>query len=744
MTDQRYSCQVCTRDDLTLIRNGRVRSHAANGKRVGPENPACGGGSDFPVQSTEFHTHRFEYGDDGHGHAGSVCTVDECGMVEPDDAEELNQALHEEKDRVPVPPNPFRAPLPGGLHDNAGVLREPGTAYTVTNPVTHDLEVAFEPYVPKSADDFLDNDENDDGEDAADGGSSYWPARYDGNCVSCGSHFLEGENIRRADGGYEAEDCCGDSAEPQEDRPRVVARTLPVVNGRYVLPHPETGKRTTGSRASKYAEGIADSFALDQWRHRMILIGLINDPEILDKVASGIRGLDPLEAVKIRRNFLNDRAEDAMQAAGYKKRAEKGTKLHKWTEEVDAGQRELEDVPKDYRPDATAYRLALAECGFRPVKGLIERSVYSDELGVSGTFDRVLECIRTTDVLDLDGRETTIHEGEFVIGDVKSGDNIESPWLEILIQEAIYAHAVNENGVAVQDEPGGPFRWADLAEFGVPSVREDVGVVMHVPYGSGECHFYAADLITGWRGAKICKDNRDFWKIKLPKVPIATFAVSDDAKVRAAEKERLEAEAAAIRKEQDDAMAALIDSAKDLGVLDDDRITCACGAKWDNIEAANAYDHDYDHCAPDEGPEQDGLATAAWEALFRSARTRDEANRAWLDARTAGLPKEEIKRLAGLVHLSDPKPQTPRSRPGSPPLTQPVQETVRKPEPPATPRDGASLTDRAHRVTTKEEASAVFKEASAKIKEMPEEKRPAAREYLTKLTKIMQDRLTPA
>ena len=84
MSDQKYSCQVCARDDLTLTRNGRVRSHAANGKRVGPENPACGGGSDFPVQSTPFHTHVFEYADDGNGHSGSFCTVDDSGMAEPE------------------------------------------------------------------------------------------------------------------------------------------------------------------------------------------------------------------------------------------------------------------------------------------------------------------------------------------------------------------------------------------------------------------------------------------------------------------------------------------------------------------------------------------------------------------------------------------------------------------------------------------------------------------------------------
>jgi hypothetical protein len=808
MTDQKYSCQGCTRDDLTLTRNGRVRSHAANGKRVGPDNPACPEGSNFPVQNTELHTHRFEYADDENGHSGSFCTVDDCGMAEPDEGPTMadDPSIHV----PPPPPNPFRDPLPGGVHDNAS-RREPPSPRSVgmgDGPADASEQEGFPglgeqpagPYVPRGADDFLDGDENEEeGEDVVDDGPRFWPARYDGNCVSCGSHFLEGENIRRADGGYEAEDCCGPYAREQdrvEDRPKIVARTLPVVNGRYKLPDPETGKPITGGRASKYAEGIADSYALDQWRHRMILIGLLQDPEILEKVASGVRNLDPLEAVKARRAFLNSRAEEAMLAAGSKKRAEKGTTLHKYTEEVDAGQRQLEDVPEDYYRDAVAYRLALAECGFRPVKGLIERSVYSSELGVSGTFDRVLECVRDTEVLDLDGRATTIHAGEFVIGDVKSGDNIKSPWLEILIQEAIYAHALNENGVAVQDEPGGPFRWVPLAEFGAGPVREDVGVVMHVPYGSGECKFYPADLVTGWRGAMICKANRDFWKIELPQVPFATFSADHDP-----------AESMVTTpEERDEAMAAIIKSAEDLGVIsrdepdpgepghvshtvasgpewaesvrrekeekeriraikeaaaremyEMDQYTCACGAKWDNIETANAYDHDTDGCGPDPDlaapmPEWGELSLQQWTDAFKSAETRDQANDLWRRAKRAGVPDDTIKALVELVklgdrapvHQDDPKAQTAVSRPDTPSPTQPVQETEKTPEPPATPRDGRSLTDRAHAVTTKAEASAVFKEINDKIKTMPEEKRPAAKEYRDKLVRIMQDRLARA
>lgn len=41
-------CQECPRADLNLTQNGRVKSHAANGKRASIDNPHCPGGSDWP------------------------------------------------------------------------------------------------------------------------------------------------------------------------------------------------------------------------------------------------------------------------------------------------------------------------------------------------------------------------------------------------------------------------------------------------------------------------------------------------------------------------------------------------------------------------------------------------------------------------------------------------------------------------------------------------------------------------
>ena len=811
-TDQKYSCQGCDRTDLTLTANWKVRSHAANGKRTGPDNPACGMGSEYPKESTEFHTHLFdgyndhqelacvcslisppaasqetpksahthvfEYADDGNGHSGSFCY---CGMEEP-----TGPAL--EPDHGPVramaPPNPFRDPLPGGVHDSMGLLphdrnsEDPATAaragapvqtlpsispagpvpsaYTERDPVTHDLNVVVPSTDPDA---FLDgvDDEPETSPDSEGDARRYFPARYDGTCVTCLDHFEEGDMITRTpEGKWEAQDCCGEDAVPSQDRPKAVARTLPVSAGRYRFPHPVTGKPTSGQRASKYAEGIQDKYLLDQWRCRMVVLGMSIRPDLVEKTQSALRNDDPAVVAKQKREYLNKIAEDAKLAAGSKKRAEKGTTLHKHTEELDGGLRTLEEIPEEYRRDTAAYASALDAAGFRPVKDLIERSVYLDEMDVAGTFDRVLLCVRDTEVIDLDGRPVQIKSGEFVVGDVKSGDNIESPWLEILVQLALYSHALNENGVAQQDEPDGPWRWVPLKDMGVPSVREDVGIVMHVPYGSGECKLYYADLILGWRGAKLCKQNRDFWKIKLPKQPVMSVSAPEETGNGDSAQcsyscltDGLNYEECAVHnpKQPESVNGSEVgEPAPDpeppaKNIMDAVKQTkdAACESVRLGFEVPTAATVKM----PTGGNEVDrSPITDPWEGRFRAVRTREAANKVWAEAKAAGLPADEIKRLVSLVQLG--KPDQEQKSVSAPAAPAPVHVPEPAPEPAQKP-DGPTLTQRAHAVTSKAEAAAVFKEARALIDGMgTQEKKDEAKTYLDKLVKIMKDRLASA
>lgn len=661
---------MCSRSDLTLTRNGRVRSHAANGKKAGPDNPACPGGSDYPAGHSEAavapatatggpnpfrppiadHRHRYEYGDDNKGHSGSFCSV--CGDEEPDD-----------------PSTAARSGAP--VHTLA-----PGDR-------NHDG--------PRTdADAFLDGEPGGDDDDGGSGsytGPPYVPAKYDGSCDTCGGHLNAGDMIRSDRmGGWEGEDCCGDDATPDYARPVKVARTLPVKNGRYVFPHPLTGKLTRGSRASKYAEGIADSFALSQWQLRMALLGMALRPDLVDKVMSAIGGGIPHQVAKEKKTYLDKLSEEARLAAGSKDRAHHGTKLHKHTEELDGGTRVLADVPDTYRLDATAYVDALEHAGFRPVKHLIERSVFTDELGVVGTFDRVLECFRDTEVVDLGGRKVQIKAGEYVIGDVKSGTDLKYAWPEILVQMAIYAHAVNENGIAVYDPDADTdpddvisgWGWSSVEEQGAGILREDVGVVMHVPFGEGRADLRYADLITGWRGAKLCQANREYFKVKMPKEPVMSL-MPTDVPGAAFVKEL----AAAVG---DPGTAFVKPSASQL-------------TGHPSVKAGIPVNDQKEDQMPDTDP------WPTMEDRFRAATTREEANQAWRDARAAGVPAAELARLVALVDLT--------------------------PVPP-------SWDERAAAVATREQASALFREARAAVMEGKPDMNVAK---LNALTSIMRDAL---
>lgn len=528
----RYACAVCDRADLALTANGRVRSHAANGKRASETNPHCLGGSDWPK-----HGHDFP--------VCSVCGVEDmrptaeelrdaefvlCSPAAPDevfDAAEETIRMAENLGVRPVAaplgaatggPNPHRPPLTTGSEAQDRARGIPASTPVATKEVA-------------SADSFMDGEGTPDEERSP----RYFPAKYDGNCDTCGRDFDAGDNIRAVPGidrAWEGEDCCGGGIDEEAgQRPQSTAPQLPVRNGRYSGPNPDTGKPATWMRTTTFAGAIADSFALTLWQLRMAGMGLAVRPDLLRKIENILQaeGTSAYEVAKSQREILNTIMEDAKLAAGSKDRARKGTILHKHTQEIDMGRKSLGDVPGEFRASVNAYLKGMTDCGFECIPDLIERSTLCASLKVAGTFDRVLRVTRTLDPVVLDGGRTVqLHEGDHVIGDVKSGQDLSYAWGEILIQESVYAHGVDETGVAVPDHsPQGKvvWRWADIAEFGIPNLRTDVGIVMHMPYGESTCDLYYADLITGWRGAKISQNVIDYRKTKMPETPIASYSV---------------------------------------------------------------------------------------------------------------------------------------------------------------------------------------------------------------------------
>jgi hypothetical protein len=388
------------------------------------------------------------------------------------------------------------------------------------------------------ADAFL-RGEQEEPEDAL---PPYFESRYDGTCSNCYERFTEGDEIRAdGEGGWRGRECCGhedeqEDAESAGDVPEteydpllMLRPKLPVKNGRYHGPNPSTGKKTTWSRVTTFVKLASDEYNLNGWQQRMAILGLVHKPELGRKVRTVLEegaqeGLAPFELAKTRRDFLNGVVEDAKMAAGAKDRARKGTILHGHTEKIDGGIQDIADVPQEFRGDVSAYLGKAAEYGLESVPYLIERGTVVMELGVAGTFDRVYLITRDFSVTLPSGKLVELHAGDWVVGDVKTGADLSYAWPEIAIQVALYARGINTHGLATPVRvPGKGITWTwrrpgqsalDGTDWVVPAVREDVGLVMHAPYGEHTCTVHAVDLEAGWEGAQLCKQIQTRQKVK--------------------------------------------------------------------------------------------------------------------------------------------------------------------------------------------------------------------------------------
>lgn len=364
-------------------------------------------------------------------------------------------------------------------------------------------------------------------------------AQYGGVCSAGGESVEAGDEIRAdGTGGYECSACVAD------DEPDTVASglaevptadeflsptpavTLPTADefldpstgprppkinvsgqpeaerdwlGRYIVIDTETGdfRRTKAgkpfgiTRVTTFVKAAANNKAIGDWQKRNVVMGASLRPDVLRR-AHGLthdNGKDELDRI----------VGELDTAAGGKVSADEGTYLHEETEFIDAGLKQPEDCPPAYQADLKRYVAALAKHGLEPVPGLIERTVMIREFGgVCGTFDRVF-----------------FHRpsGTYVIGDLKTGKTLKYGMDEIQAQMWCYAHGVNQSGVYDWNTK----TWV-TASLPFPRVREDVGVIIHMPVQgpeAGGVYVRKADLVKGAGYAALCASVRDWPKSKV-------------------------------------------------------------------------------------------------------------------------------------------------------------------------------------------------------------------------------------
>jgi hypothetical protein len=258
-------------------------------------------------------------------------------------------------------------------------------------------------------------------------------------------------------------------------------------NGRYLIPdlpadyraqfaaqgYAVPAARATGrTRATTFAKSISDTFTLSAWSQRMVAKGLGMRPDLV--VASAAARVDD-------KTTLDGIVDQAKDAAAARASANVGTAVHTLTEEDDRGQLKLDLVPAPYGDDVRAWREALAAHNLRTDPGYIERSVLNTRWNIAGSFDRLFQ----------------LPNGTWVVGDLKTGRNLQYGWNEIAIQLVIYALAD-----AIYD-------WARDVFLPMPEgLRTDYALVVHLPAGTGQAEVYRVDLRAAAEAADLCERVR--------------------------------------------------------------------------------------------------------------------------------------------------------------------------------------------------------------------------------------------
>lgn len=234
------------------------------------------------------------------------------------------------------------------------------------------------------------------------------------------------------------------------------------------------GKVRPYVRASAAAKTVEDTYNLEMWARRNVVFGMARDASLAARVLAV--GGDPSTWTPDERKAVNKIHEDAAAVALAHKAADIGTAVHRLTEMADRG---LQPVTGPYEADVNAYVDALIGAGLSTVPAYVECRLVCDTLAMAGTADRLLRRA----------------DGSWVVGDIKTGSSVDYGALGWAAQLAAYAH-------------GSLYDVATGARVETPPLDRTVGIIIHLPAGSGTCTLYELDLVAGFRAAQLANEIR--------------------------------------------------------------------------------------------------------------------------------------------------------------------------------------------------------------------------------------------
>lgn len=227
------------------------------------------------------------------------------------------------------------------------------------------------------------------------------------------------------------------------------------------------GKPVGYTRTTSYVSALEDTYNLEQWKCRQVALGLASRSDLVALVHS--KRDDKAE--------MNRIVKDALEASNSSGAANLGTAIHGMTELVDAGA-SVDSIPREHRADIDAYLEATKDLKH----DWVETLTVLDSHKVAGTPDRI----------------STLPTGQRVIFDLKTG-SIEYGIGKIAMQLAVYAHSAIYN--------------VDTHARTEHHADKTIGIVAHLPAGSGKCELVEVDLVAGWEAVQLAKQVRE-WRAR--------------------------------------------------------------------------------------------------------------------------------------------------------------------------------------------------------------------------------------
>ena len=260
------------------------------------------------------------------------------------------------------------------------------------------------------------------------------------------------------------------------DRPdfRRVGRGVPFV----VDPH--TGKRVRYSRSSNAGKILDDESNLTDWKLRTVVAGAAQRPELM--ASASVLDIDT------NKKELRAIAEQCLVAGKGERRSVIGTAVHAMFDHLDRndGWR----PPPQYLDLCNTYVDTLRLWGLVPEE--IEIHCINDRFRLAGTLDRRYRTVST--LIAPDGNVIPI--GSYIVGDIKTGKELEYASGSYATQLAAYVDSMRYNVETDEREP-----------FNPPSV-EDWALIIHADSADTRVEVYWVDIEAGRRGCQLANEVR--------------------------------------------------------------------------------------------------------------------------------------------------------------------------------------------------------------------------------------------